>query len=306
MLRQHRQMAAMGRIIATSAFLALTARGEPQGIERTVSIAPVPPPGTHVWEFGPEVFNYHYEEPGLMEYEGIMAGFYARLTYYLRGKRGSTAPEDMADTPVHPPSPWVFRADGRLAFGRNDYDGQLQDGTPYAINGVDARSVEARLLFGRRFPSARGASTLYAGLGHRFKDDDSSSDPAGYKRESRYLYLPVTGEYVQPLQRGRSIIFTAEYTHLIQGEQMSDLSSMGLGKVTNEQRSGYGLRGAIAYAHPWRRGHAVVEAFVRHWDIDDSEIQTVLIRTPRGIGMIQFIEPENKTLEAGLSLRYRF
>lgn len=271
---------------------------------RTLGQAPAP--GTHIWEFGPEVFNYYYEEPGLMEYEGIMFGLYGRLTYHLRGRQAAAGGDEAADTPPRPPSPWVIRADGRLAFGRTDYDGRLQDGTPYAINGVDAVSAEGRLLFGRRFELTRGMTTIYAGLGSRYKEDDSSFDQAGYKRESRYLYLPISAEYIHTLPRGRALIFTAEYTHLISGEQKSDLTDFGVGEITNEQRSGYGLRGALAYAHPWRKGHVVIEAFVRHWDIDDSEIETVFVRTPGGIGLAQFVEPENNTLEAGVSLRYRF
>lgn len=270
------------------------------------TLGQAPEPGSHVWEFGPEVFNYYYEEPGQMEYEGIMFGLYGRITYHLRGRQTDSEGEEAADTPPAPPSPWVFRADARIAYGSTDYDGRLQDGTPYTMSGVDALSVEGRLLLGHRFESTSGMTTVYGGLGSRYKEDDSSFDRAGYKRESRYLYLPISVEYIHTLPRNRAVIFSAEYTHLISGEQKSDLSGFGIGEITNEQKSGYGLRGAVAYAHPWRNGHVVIEAFIRHWDIDDSEIETVFGRTPRGIARAQFLEPENQTVEAGLSLRYRF
>jgi hypothetical protein len=263
-----------------------------------------PAKGWNEWELGPEIYLYDYNEPGLMKYDGALIGFGVRFTHFAQPAKPLPPDDDDAEAPARRARPiqWVFRAEGRYAAGSTDYDGQLQDGTPASINNVDATSYEGRALFGLSFPGPEARTTVFLGMGYRFKDDDSSFSSRGYKRESTYSYIPAVLEYVRPLNNDRELAFTAEYDLFLSGDQVSDLSTFGAGKITNSQTSGWGVRASIAYSGLWRRFGWTVEPFVRYWNIEDSESVYLI----DGLYIIEFIEPKNTTTELGVATRIRF
>ena len=146
--------------------------------------------------------------------------------------------------------------EGELAYGTVDYDGQLLDGTPYEMSDIKDWLVDVRFL---------GGDIVYIGVGYRYLRDDSSPDPAGYLRQSNYLYWPIGLRLKSNEKKGWTIGGSAEFDFLVAGLQLSDLSNLGLGTVANVQGfgEGYGARGAIRLENKNFR----IEPFVRYWQL---------------------------------------
>ena len=278
-------------------------------IDRADQVVPAKPESWHRFEIGPELFWYAYEEPGLMDMEGWLYGVDARLSFYHPRVRQIEQPGDTADD--QPPmmrvrrEQFIFVLHGRYAQGKTDYDGALLDEarTPYTISSIDATTYEVRLLAGYApFMTDTAYTAFFLGFGYRYKDDDSSFDPAGYKRESTYRYLPVALRHYRQTAGGQHWAFSLEYAHLMSGEQISDLRPFDGPRLRKKQNDGFGLRAAAALSGATGRFDWTLEPFVRYWDIDDSEL--VFVRTPGGVAV--FLEPENTTWEVGLSARFVF
>jgi hypothetical protein len=246
------------------------------------------------FEIGPEVFYHRYEETDeggflMMEETGVMYGFFLDYTHR------NWIPRYPRDEELR--GGLMLTAQTALSYGKVNYDGQLQDGTPYTMSGIDDSIWESRFLIGADIPKSYCLATLYSGIGYRYWNDNSSSDPAGYERESSYLYLPLG---VTALREGKSGWIcgpTFEFDILIVGEQKSHLGDFGLGTVTNRQNSGYGFR----FSYEFRKAGPMdftIEPFIRYWHIAKSDVETV--------GATTIVEPENETLQAGIRLIWRF
>ena len=240
----------------------------------------------HSLEIGPEAYYFKYEEPGLMEDTGMFYG--AVIGYTYRG----WVPTSPGKAPSQ--SKGMIRAEGRCAFGRVDYDGQLMDGTPYKIDNIDDYVVETRLLFGADAQDGDRLTTFYTGIGYRYLNDDSSSDPAGYERESNYVYLPLGCQVGCSLRDGWSWGGTAEFDLLLLGNQRSHLSDVGLFDVDNSQKKGIGCRGSIRFQQKNKNRVFIIEPFIRYWDIGKSEVSSL------------GYEPANETIETGIQLIWKF
>jgi hypothetical protein len=260
-------------------------------------------PAWNQWEVGPDLYWYRYEEPGFMELDGFMVGVSGRFSRYIPGPQSILDGKHGERRPGNPGDTLVLRIEGRLATGEADYEGGLQDGTPLAVSGIDSNAHEIRLLGGYRVqPRAEHYTTLFVGFGYRYKDDDSSFHPAGYKRESTYRYLPAVLTHTRRLASGNELAFTAEYDLFLSGEHMSDLTPFEGGRITNKQSSGHGLRASIAYAGAAARFDWIVEPYIRYWDIDDSD--PVVLLGQDAIGLLW--EPANTTTELGVQARFVF
>ena len=83
-----------------------------------------------------------------------------------------------------------FKVDGRGSYGALKYQGSgTQDSVPDLI-------IETRGVAGMDFPVGSGVSlSPYLGVGYRYLYNDSrgytSTNAAGYRRYSNYLYAPV-------------------------------------------------------------------------------------------------------------------
>ncbi len=251
-------------------------------------------PGFSRFEIGPEIFRYEYEEPGLMTLKGTMLGIDAR--WFWTGPR--VRPTGQRDA-------LLFGVHGRYAAGEADYDGQLLDeaNTPYQVSGIDSTSYELRLLAGYAPQKTEDRFTaLLIGFGYRFKDDDSSFDPAGYLRESTYRYIPIIFKHQWSTSERHSWIFQFEYSLFISGEHVTDLSSSDGPRLPKTQNNGLGWRASAGWLGQSERFEWVVEPFVRYWDIDDSEV----VRVTDGRQVFEFIEPANRTWEFGVGARLIF
>ena len=274
--------------------------------EATANDTLIPPDAWYHFEIGPELFHYYYEEPGLMDMEGWLVGVDARFTWIsprLRQIQQPGSSPDAAPEVILRQQNLIIHLHGRYAFGKTDYDGALLDEfmTPYQINGIDTTTYELRAVAGYApFVTDQSYTAFFIGFGYRFKDDDSSFDPAGYKRESTYRYIPLVIEHHRHMANGLAWSFSIEYDHLTSGEQVSTLPN--LPGINKRQRSGYGLRGAVALHGTTAQFDWRVEPFIRYWDIADSD--SVFLRTREGI--LEVFEPANTTLEIGLSTRVVF
>ncbi len=239
------------------------------------------------WDIGLEVYNFKYEE-SIMDEEGLFYGL--ALGWTLRNWVPVSHDESASDGGP------MLRLEGRFAVGEVDYDGGLNDGTPLTIDGIDDYTLETRAIFGRDWLGADTLNTLYAGIGYRYLNDDLSVHPAGYERESNYLYLPLGYRFDSSVEPGWSWGAGLEYDLLLWGNQRSHLSDVdpALPDVDNKQNKGFGYRASVRLQHKGTKGIFIIEPFFRFWDIEDSKVN------------FGILEPANETTEYGIQLIWMF
>jgi hypothetical protein len=230
------------------------------------------------WEVGGQLAHYHYEEPSFAKYFGSRGGLVGAYTFPPRWKRV------------------FFRVDGRGSYGALKYQGSgTQDSVPDLI-------IETRGVAGLDFlPGNRVSLSPYLGFGYRYLYNDSrgytSTNAAGYRRYSNYLYAPVGLTTRVHIVNRWVLAPTLEVDIFLLGKQKSQLSDANLGfnDVTNTQNRGSGHRFSLML----ERDHLAFGAFMHYWNIKDSDVQ------PIGLGRAG-LEPANWTRESGIEFRYRF
>jgi hypothetical protein len=239
------------------------------------------------WEAGATVSKYRYEEPDLLDDNG------APLSVTIKGNLfGATGAYTFTDDRRH-----IFtRIEGRLAYGKTDYEGSgTQTGVPDTL--LEMRAV----IGGDFFPGQSVTLSPYGGLGYRYLFDDSrgytSTNAVGYRRYSNYLYAPLGLAARFDMGSKWILVPTLEYDAFLQGKQVSMLSDTGLGfnDVTNTQKHGYGYRASLMV----EKEHWAFGPWMNYWSIKDSDTQ------PVGMGFVGQ-EPHNWTREYGVELRYRW
>jgi hypothetical protein len=228
------------------------------------------------WEVGLQAAGYKYDEPFFATLEGERIG--------VSGSYAFVGPDYL-----------YSRLEGRYSYAKLDYTGS---GT---LSDVPDHIVELRAVAGRDYRAGRFIWSPYAGLGYRYLYNDlrgaSSTGAVGYRRKSRYYYVPLGVAVRMPM--GERWVFAPqiEYDAFANGKQRSYLGDTGLGfnDVTNRQGRGRGARGQLAFQGPrWS-----FSVWSHYWKIKDSDIQ------PIGLGLAG-LEPANTTRESGIELRYRF
>jgi hypothetical protein len=228
------------------------------------------------WELGAQAARYRYEEPGLMWLKGDRVGVSA--AYTARGVNDFHA-----------------RIEARYSYARLDYQGS---GT---IADVPDHLFELRGIFGRDLRAGGVVWVPFVGLGYRSLYNDlrgtSSTGAIGYRRLSRYWYVPMGVGLRIGIGEGLVLAPQIEYDAFTNGKQRSYLGDTGIGfnDVTNRQRRGRGYRAQLMVeGRRWSFG-----PWLHYWKVRDSDIQ------PIGLGFVG-MEPENWTRESGVELRYRF
>ncbi len=222
------------------------------------------------WEVAPEVSYYRYTEPGIMKNEGVLYGVAASYTEYQ--------PREL------------FRVDGEFAYGEVEYEGSLMDGTPYTMGGNDDFLLNLRLLWGWPSPTDGWANLLYAGIGYRGLNDYAREDPAGYDRQSNYLYVPLGIKTYHDLAGHWQIGLAGEFDMLVIGVQFSGID----GGVVNIQWPGFGARASAELRYRAKSADLALAPFVQYWWVEESY-------TSKG-----WYEPRNNTIQYGLSVIWRF
>ena len=252
----------------------------------------------YTWDLGPEISYIKYEEPDVMEEEGMMYGIMASCTYrgWVQGARLLRV-----DTQETPKGKFMLRGDGKFSFGYVDYDGALCYGTPYTIDNIEDYMFEFRYLVGYDFPEKTTMTTPYIGIGYRYLNDDLSCDPLGYERESNYIYCPIGIENITFLGNDWLIGGTAEFDLFLYGLQRSHLGYY-YGTIENRQKEGYGVRGSVRFQKKGKGIGCSIEPFIRYWWIDDSDSEYFYYEE----FYEEFWEPENNSTEYGVRLVVKF
>ncbi|MBM3253477.1 MAG: hypothetical protein FJZ16_04420 [Candidatus Omnitrophica bacterium] len=251
----------------------------------------------HSWGIGTELSHIKYEEPGIMEEEGLMYGMVGFYTY-----RGG-----IEVTSVEYPQldQYIFKVDGRLSLGQVDYKNSGQ------IDSIDDFIMELRGLGGLGFSICeRIIISPYVGIGYRYLNDDmggevSTTGAQGYERESNYLYSPIGIEGELDLDNNWSVGATAEYDLFWFGKQISHLSNInpGFNDPENRQHKGFGLRGALRVKKKGEKIDFIFEPFIRFWKIKTSqEADWTYLGAKIGITT----EPKNKSTEYGAKFAIKF
>ena len=195
---------------------------------------------------------------------------------------------------------WMFRAEGRFDWGTVNYDGSVTnldtgESRPYSYDNIRDTTGEFRLLLGPDFPRATAVDTIYAGVGSRFLKDYESGDPAGYDRQSHYVYVPIGFNTLRNLAGNWLMSANAEFDLWIRGTQTTDLGKFGGPTIHSKQNSGYGLRGSLGFEYTTKEAAFIVKPFARYWNVAKSEVDS-----------FGGYEPKNNTIEIGLDLTLRF
>ncbi|MFH1562201.1 MAG: autotransporter outer membrane beta-barrel domain-containing protein [Nitrospirota bacterium] len=251
----------------------------------------------HEWKVGTEISNRKYEEPGVMEQEGIMYGLLGSYTY----RNGV-----------------MLRAEGLYSFGQVDYK---NSGT---MDDIDDYVLEFRGLAGYDHPlSETSTLTPYIGIGYRYLFDEfgnrlTSTNAVGYDRESQYIYSPIGVEITAPLKNSWSVRTILEYDIFWWGQQKSYMSQARVwsavpgwythNDVENDQDGGYGIRGSIEFQKKGEKLDFAIEPFIRYWNIKDSETVTDTVLSENGLWLVTtpFTEPKNETTEIGIKFAVKF
>jgi len=229
-----------------------------------------------------------------MTNEGTLYGIVGSYTFRDLGDSGlMSLGADSNDT---------LRFEGRLAFGEMEYDGSYMDGTPLSTDGIDDFLFDLRMLWGRELPRGKIANAVHLGLGYRYLNDDSSSQPGGYERESNYLYAPLGSRKDWKLKDRWRLSLTSELDVLIIGRQVSHLGDANprYSTVRNWQWPGFGAGLCVEVRHEGQDVDLALAPFLRYWWIDDSSVDD---SSPY---LRDVYEPENNTFEYGLSFVVRF
>jgi hypothetical protein len=238
------------------------------------------------FDFGLQVSNYQYTEPGLMKDSGLLYG--------------------IAGSYVMNIAHWGYwGVDLEYMAGVLTYEGSIQSSagggakTPLKADTKDSL-LGVRGVFG---VSVRGFMP-YIGIGHRFLYDRVQHE-AGYRREVLYNYIPLGLRY--DLSRGRSVLsFVAEYDLFIGGETTSHLEdvSESYPTITHDQEKGRGHRFAISYRRSFGSLSLTFRHYYRYWNIEDSN--KIYLADGSGLYYAYLIEPHNKTQMWGWAVMLGF
>lgn len=254
------------------------------GVARAESTALASKTGSDI---GLSLSSYKYREPDFMSLAGAKLGLDLRTTQVLQ-------------------SQLYIRGDLRYAFGPVDYSGSG------SMSGLPDWYIEARGLVGKDWATTDAVFSPYIGLGYRYLANDlrgfSSTNAAGLRRESNYLYLTIGVTHRIALNDRARLATELEYDNLVSGKQVSRLSDAGLGysDVTNSQNSGYGLKLSVMYEkNKWAIG-----PYMHYWNIDQSDwVPSYKYGIPeldKDGNPLGWIEPKNNTVEFGVKARQQF
>ena len=253
---------------------------------------------------GAEFSYFKYEEPDLMEESGPLFGVFAE--YAMRtpeNDKVSSWQEFLSSYQNN----YMFGIEGQFLGGQVDYDSRDTG----SIDNINEYLFEIRALAGYDFPVADATVlTSYIGIGYRYLDDNtggktSTTNAAGYDRESHYVYMPFGLRTTTPLEGPWSLGFNVEYDLFLDGTQESHLEDVNSTASTleNDQNSGYGVRGSVQFVRQADTWNLLLEPFIRYWNVDESNVAIV---TCGGTPCLAGYEPNNESIEYGVKVGTRF
>ena len=225
------------------------------------------------FDFGLELRQYKYVEPGFVEHNGLLYGVWGEWLWQSAMGSGRTY--------------------GNLLFGALSYEGALCDNsnncTPYSASTNDIIAKGATRL---EFNVTSGLN-LFAGLGGRYLYDKGEG-VGFYQRIGTWLFLPVGVNYGFDTSLGK-IILDAEYDLIFYGSFRSNLSAVSSSfKDLTHTQSGHGL----ALSSTLQLEDYSLGAYYELWDLNESN-------TLESNGLF-FIEPKNNSQSFGLKVGLKF
>ena len=197
------------------------------------------------------------------------------------------------------------------------FDGMMFGGYfDYAFHGKNNLMVgadlsvaygEIRGLIGYDFSvGSKSILTPFTGFGSRYWNNEVQSG-YGYERELTYYYSPVGFMFAAPITGSWNWGIKAEYDLFWGGKVESHLSDLGSGWSDAENEwdvgDGYGMRGSIWFSGDVNNRVGMrIEPFVRYWDIDESDLDSV--NTPSGRTFVY--EPATTVFAAGVRVGLEF
>lgn len=234
----------------------------------------------HVLGVGTEMSYIMYDEPNVMEEEGMMYGITGSYAHH---------------------GDIMLKGEAKFSSGQVDYK---NSGT---IDNIDDYMLEFRGLVGYDFVVRESHFvTPYIGFGYRYLNDDSSgmtssTGAMGYEREANYFYTPIGIEITTPLDNVWSIGVVLEYDHFWKGVQKSHLSDVNpsFSDLENDQNEGFGFRSSLKLQKRCENLDLIIEPFIRYWNVKESETDDITFNGALwGFGW----EPKNTSTEVGIKL----
>lgn len=235
------------------------------------------------FSLGIEGFYDVYEEPsGSLTLQGASGGANASYTHYFDPR-------------------WFAALEARGSYGQMDYES-----VSGSVDNLPQWEAESRLLVGAD-RTMNGGSIMrgYVGLGAHYisvngKDTITNLGLLGYDRRIMQFYIPLGATYKFNAY-GLQFAPNLEVDPMVWGNVSTRLGNIpGYYNVENRQTSGIGLRGEFMMGQDaaggagWQFG-----PFFRYWNIPDSDVTI----DPNGDA---WIEPKNKRLQAGATLKLLF
>jgi len=249
------------------------------------------------FEISTETYWFRYEEPDVMEDEGLFFGIAGSAT--SRGRFLSKEEAEGDD---------VARLELSVAFGQVDYSSE----TTGTMDDVDDWTFEVRGLIGHEWMINSDRTTIlpFTGVAYRYLNDDSggrttTTNHGGYQRESNYFYTPFGVEIMTDMSEEWSAGLSAEYDLFWFGKQKSHLGDAvaGLATLENDQKKGYGYRVSFKLKKEGEEFDIIFEPYYHYWDIEKSEEAPVLYS---GVAVGYGWEPKNNTQQYGLKTSVYF
>ena len=212
------------------------------------------------------------------------------------------------DYAFHGSNNLMVGADLSVAYGELTYDGYLYPSGEKYRQDSDDWIVEIRGLIGYDFSVGSGSIlTPFTGFGSRYWNDQVQG-PYAYEREVIYYYSPIGLMFAAPINSNWNWGINAEYDFFWGGTAKAYLSDVDSGFNDPEGEwgvgDGYGVRGSIWFAGDVSNNVGMrIEPFVRYWDIDDSDTDTI---TYYGTTVGWGYEPETTVFAAGVRVGLEF
>ena len=258
----------------------------------------------HNFELAYEYSDYGYREPH-MEYPihntATKQGF---SVMYMR--------QSLKSADVDADDPTFGSLEFRYMNGDADYDGYLQDGTPFKTTGDKDYYMEAALKLGQYYRLGSDVVRVwpYMGIGWRSlrNGEDGLKDYGGvvgysYQRTSTYIYVPLGLNLTFEMGSSSRFTVNGQFDWLIPGNQNSHVDdTWNVGSVSNKQDKGFGLRVSGKLETDLGGIGIFVEPFYRYWKIQNSDKVTYYEYDPGTSAWYegQMWEPFNITREYGI------
>lgn len=234
---------------------------------------------------GLEGFSYLLQQPNIQKRDGIFYGINGAYSYYLTNDH-------------------FLRAEIRLAKGNTKY-------SSYNFGSIKREPnilIEPRILYSESLKYSFLDISPFVGFGFRYVELDgegktTTTGIVDYLRRDYYYYVPIGLSMNYHLQKDWSLEIVGEYDIFLKGIQKSyvdrTINNNRIGKVTNKQSKGYGLRSEILLNKTFDKYIFSIGPFINYWKIQSSDVVKLA-------GKEDFFVSKNKTREVGIKIKFTF